>query len=275
MTVIAMTREMGTRGKDIAAGLADRLGIDVIHHEVVERHLAERLSMTESAVHRFLEGEASLLERWNVDSRRLSRFTSEEILELASRGNVLIRGWGAAQLLRDISHVICVRVCAPITDRIEEMQKRLGISDAEIARREIERNDDAHARAVQRQFHVDWQDATGYDVVLNTAHIPIETGVALLQQLAKSGSYEASDESRSMLSDKLIQARVRTMLDAALLDLPIGSTLGVKVRHGQVVIDGVVSSGKAYRDALKKLEQIEGVKSVVDDSISVPMSYGV
>lgn len=275
MTVIAMTREMGTRGKDIAAGVADRLGIEVIHHEVVERHLAERLSMTESAVHRFLEGEASLLERWNVDSHRLSRFTSEEILELASRGNVLIRGWGAAQLLRDIDHVICVRVCAPMSDRVSEMQKRLGISDPEITRREIERNDDAHARAVQRQFHVDWQDATGYDVVLNTAHIPIETGVALLQQLAKGGSYEASDESRSMLLDKLIQARVRTMLDAALLDLPIGSSLGVKVRHGQVTIDGVVSSGKAFRHALKNIQSIEGVNSVIDDSISVPMSYGV
>ena len=42
MTVIAMTREMGTRGKDVAAGLAERLGIEVVHHEVVERHLAER-----------------------------------------------------------------------------------------------------------------------------------------------------------------------------------------------------------------------------------------
>ena len=275
MTVIAMTREMGTRGKDIAAGLAERLGIEVIHHEVVERHLAERLSMTESAVHRFLEGEASLLERWNVDSRRLSRFTSEEILELALRGNVIIRGWGAAQLLRGITHVICVRVCAPIADRVSEMKQRLGINDSEIVRREIERNDDAHARAVQRQFHVDWQDATGYDVVLNTAHIPIDTGVALLQQLAKSGSYEASDESRSMLMDSLIQARVRTMLDAALLDLPIGSTLGVKVRHGTVTIDGVVSSDKAFRSALKQVEKIEGVNSVVDESISVPMSYGV
>ena len=62
MTVIAMTREMGTRGKDVAAKLAHELELGVVHHELVEKHLAERLQLKESAVHRFLEGEASLWE---------------------------------------------------------------------------------------------------------------------------------------------------------------------------------------------------------------------
>ena len=275
MTVIAMTREMGTRGKDVAAGLADRLGIEVVHHEVVERHLAERLSITESAVHRFLEGEASLWERWNVDDRRLSRFTSEEILELAMRGNVLIRGWGAAQLLRDVPHVLCVRVCAPMPQRIEEMKLRLGVDDNEIVSREIERNDEAHARSVQRQFRTDWQDATGYDIVINTAHVAIEPATAVVQQLAKSGHYEATDESRSVLSDKLIETRVRTTLDEMISGSPIGTSLGVSVQNGHVAIDGVVSSDASYRDAFREVGKIGGVNSVVDNTVSVPMSYGV
>ena len=275
MTVIAMTREMGTRGKDVAAGLADRLGIEVVHHEVVERHLAERLSITESAVHRFLEGEASLWERWNVDDRRLSRFTSEEILELAMRGNVLIRGWGAAQLLRDVPHVLCVRVCAPMPQRIEEMKLRLGVDDNEIVSREIERNDEAHARSVQRQFRTDWQDATGYDIVVNTAHVAVEPVTAVIQQLAKSGHYEATDESRSVLSDKLIETRVRTMLDEMISGSPIGTSLGVSVHNGHVAIDGVVSADASFRDALRAVAEIGGVSSVADNTVSVPMSYGV
>lgn len=62
MVAIAMTREMGTLGKDVAQGIADQLDLKVIHHEVVEHDLAERLGMQESAVHRYLEGEASILE---------------------------------------------------------------------------------------------------------------------------------------------------------------------------------------------------------------------
>ena len=82
MAVIAMTREMGSLGKDVAAGLADKMGLTVVHHELVEHHLAERLGVTESTVHRYLEGEASLLERWRIDKQKLSRYTAEEILEL-------------------------------------------------------------------------------------------------------------------------------------------------------------------------------------------------
>ena len=67
MSVIAMTREMGTRGKDVAAKLANELGIEVVHHELVENHLADRLHLQASAVHRFLEGEASLWERWQIE----------------------------------------------------------------------------------------------------------------------------------------------------------------------------------------------------------------
>ena len=41
MAVIAMTREMGTLGKDVVAGLAERLGLEVIQHGLVEHDIAE------------------------------------------------------------------------------------------------------------------------------------------------------------------------------------------------------------------------------------------
>ena len=184
MTVIAMTREMGTRGKDVAAGLADTLGLNVIHHELVEQHLAERLKTTESTVHRFMEGEASMWERWKIDAKRLSRYTAEEILELAETGNALIRGWGAAQLLRDVQHVIRVRVFAPMSDRIREMKQRLGTNDEGLVEREIERNDAAHTRAIQRQFGGDWRDPGSYDIVLNSGRMPIDACVRQIRLLA-------------------------------------------------------------------------------------------
>src|SRR5438552_2131864 len=144
MTIIAMTREMGSRGRDVALGVADRLGLEIIHHELVECDLAKRTHLTESQVHRFLESVPSLWDRWTFGHTRLARYTAEEILELASRGNVLLRGWGAPQLLRAIGHVVSVRVCAPMRDRENELMKRLGITDRNMARGEIERNDAAH-----------------------------------------------------------------------------------------------------------------------------------
>ena len=89
-----------------------QMGLTVVHHELVEHKLAERLGVHESAVHRYLEGGASLLERWKIDKQKLSRFTAEEIIELAKKGNVVIRGWGA-KVGSGTCRMCCASGCAP------------------------------------------------------------------------------------------------------------------------------------------------------------------
>ena len=121
MIVIAMTREIGSHGSDVAAGLVNELGLTIINSEIVASNVAGRLGVEEGTVKRYLEGSASIFERWQIDTRKLSRYTSEEILALAQQGNVLIRGWGAAALFRDIPQVISVRICTPMALRVRLM----------------------------------------------------------------------------------------------------------------------------------------------------------
>ena len=151
MAVIAMTREMGTLGKDVVAGLAERLGLEVIQHGLVERNIAETSGLPENKVHRFLEGEASLLERWRTDRRRMRCCTEQEIFELAAKGNVLIRGWGSVYLLRSVPHALSVRICAPMEFREAVLMQRLGLKDRAAARRVIEHDDAAHNGTMRRR----------------------------------------------------------------------------------------------------------------------------
>lgn len=275
MTVIAMTREMGTLGKDVAIGLIDSLGLDVVHHELVERHLAERMNLGESAVHRFLEGHASMLERWKIDGNRLSRYSAEEILERAAQGNVLIRGWGAAQLLSDVQHVICVRICAPMDKRIAEMKQRLEISDGNAVRREIEQNDDAHTRAIQRQFSQDWRSPFAYDIILNTGRVPIEACVRQIRLLADSAAYEETEESRATLRGKLIEARVRNVVETEWPDTPFGSGIEVDVDGTVVTLRGVTSGSSDTEAVMHKIREIEGVDKVHNQVLIARHGFGV
>ena len=226
MAVIVMTREMGTRGKDVAAGIASELDLDVVHHELVAQHLGQHIGIEESSVLRFLEGHSSLWERWKTDPKRMSRYTAHEILELALRGKVIIRGWGGAQVLRDIPHVISVRICAPMENRVDEMVERLnqaarGVSkpiehapaivreamwvSREQAKREIERSDRAHAKLVRKHFGADWEDPAHYDIVLNTGKMSIRKCVDQILNLASSADYQATRASRGMLEQRLVQ----------------------------------------------------------------------
>jgi len=197
MPVIAMTREMGSRGKDVAMGLAEEIGIRIVHHEMVEHDLAGKLRARESTVHRYLEGGANAFERWRIDKKDLALYTAQEIFQLAEEGNVLIRGWGATQILRFVSHVVCVRVCAPLELRTKTLMERLQIDSEKIAQREIKKNDDAHARVMRRLFQVDWEDPLLYDLVLNTSRLSVEECIDLIKRLADKPSFQENMESRA------------------------------------------------------------------------------
>ena len=105
MPLIAMTREMGSLGKDVASIVAERMGKPVVYHELID-HLANKMRLRKSHVIRFLEGKANIWERLTTDKTSMAIYTADELLALAASNRVsVIRGWGAAHLLRPVSHV--------------------------------------------------------------------------------------------------------------------------------------------------------------------------
>ncbi|MEX0745644.1 MAG: cytidylate kinase family protein [Phycisphaeraceae bacterium] len=262
MAVIAITREMATRGSEVAAGLAERLGLAIIHHEIVEHDISERTGMPESEVHRFLEGEASLLQRWTVDRKRLSRYTAQEILELAAKGNVLIRGWGATYLLRHVSHIVCVRICAPMPFREIGLMERSGLKEASLARREIERNDAAHNGTMQKLFGIDWTDPSLYSIVLNTARVPVSDCVDHIVRLTESSAFQETAQSRGLLMDELILARVRLAMERRFGGKSRRYGFDAHVFGGKVVLTGATTDEKLIVEAVRLLQGVEGVERV-------------
>jgi cytidylate kinase len=63
MTVIAMTREIGSLGTDVAEGVAKELHLKIVHSEIVTNQVAERMGVEESAVQRYVDGQPPY---WNA-----------------------------------------------------------------------------------------------------------------------------------------------------------------------------------------------------------------
>jgi len=270
MTVIAMTREIGSLGIDVAAGVAERLGLAIIDSEIVANNIAERLGVEASALLRYVDGSASIFERWLINRRKLSLYTSEEILFLAQRGNVLIRGWGAATLLCDMRQVISVRVCAPMNFRVKVIMERLGVKDAEAVREQIERYDAAHARAMRTSFNVEREDALLYHLILNTERLSVDACVQAVCQLAQDPRFQDQATTRSALADKLLEARVSTVLleHVSISMAPAGVT--VSAINGRVTLTGTTSSGKLRATAEQIVREIPGVNEIDNRIVSMP-----
>src|SRR5919206_4527482 len=184
MPLIAITREMGSLGKDVAAALGEELGLPVIYHEVID-HLADRMRVRKSHVIRLLDGSAGLLERLTADETSLSIFTADEIYAIALRGGAIIRGWGATHLLRDVPHALSVRVCAPFELRKTRMMERLASDDDARIGEEIRINDEAHTAIMRRHFGLQWTDPEHYDLVLNTKRVSVDECIDEVLRLAR------------------------------------------------------------------------------------------
>lgn len=274
MTVIAMTREIGSFGNDVAAGLATRLKLEVIQSDTVANNIAKRLGVDESAVLRYVNGSASMLERWQIDRRRLFHYAAEEIMRLAQRNHVLIKGWGVATLLRDLPGIISVRVCAPMDFRIKVLMERLGMKDANAVREQLERYDAARVRTMRAYFNVEREDPRLYHIVLNTQRLSIEACVKAVSELAEGNGCQGSAAIQSALANKLVEAEINSALaeHISFAAAPLG--VSVSVADGKVTLAGTTSSGSVRGRAEKIVHSIIGVCPIENRIVSVPNRGG-
>jgi cytidylate kinase len=240
MPLIAMTREMGSLGKDVAAGVAARTNRRVVYHEIIEP-IANKMRLRKSHVERFLDGKSGIWERLTTDKTSLSIFTADETFKFLRDGTTgVIRGWGAAHLLRNIPHVIRVRVCAPLETRIARMMERLATDNRESVENEIQMSEEAHSAITKRHFGVNWRDPELYDVVLCTERLSVDECVEQVEGMMKRKCFQETPESVQMVNDLSLEWSVRSALRR---DPRTAATdITVDCREGIVSLAGMVET---------------------------------
>ena len=260
MPLVAMTREMGSLGKDVAAQLSQRLGKGLIHHEIIGV-LADKMRLRKSHVVRFLEGKSGIWERLTTDRTSLSIYTADETLRLIESGRVaVLHGWGGAHLLRPIAHIVRVRVCAPFELRVERMMQLLETDDRALVETEVRNSEESHGAITRRHFGIDWREPEHYDLVLNTERMPIERCVAEVMGLVHDEDFQETPESLQALADLSLETHVR----AALRTDPrtARATPIVSARDGRVTLEGVLDAGIAEEDVIEITRAVQGVTEV-------------
>jgi cytidylate kinase len=261
MPVIALTQGMGSLAQDIAEQLAAELQLSTLQHEVAER-VAEKMHVSRSLINRLRGGKAGTIERLRADRHAMALYSAEEVLEAAAKGNVVIRGWGATQLLRPVPHVPCIRIMRPFDKRVDWLMKEIDTDDRGVAEAEIQRSDQANATRMHDQFGVTWNEPVLFDMVLNTDRLSVDTCVQMIKSLLQRPEFAETDASRALLQGMALSARVRAALraDAATggVDITIDST------DGHVNLRGIVADEAEKAAAARVAAGVPGVSSVDD-----------
>jgi len=265
MPVIALTQGMGSLAQDIAEQLAAELHLATLQHEVAER-VAEKMHVSRSLINRLRGGKAGALERLRADRNAMALYSAEEVLEAAAKGNVVIRGWGATQLLRPVPHVPCIRIMRPFDKRVDWLMEQIDTDDRGVAEAEIRRSDQANATRMHDQFGVTWNEPVMFDMVLNTDRLSVDTCVQMIKGLLARPEFAETEASRALLQGMALSARVRAALRAH--EATDGVDITIDSIDGRVTLRGIVADAGEKAAALQVCAAVPGVQSV-DDQLRV------
>ncbi len=175
MTIITLSRELGSRGDDVAKAVAERLGLRLVGREMINR-AAQDAGAGEVALAE-LDELGLLGVKPSAASQKRYRAKIVEIIEAqAAQGDVLLVGRGSQVVLGQRQDVLHVRITAPLALRCATVQERCKVS-AEVAAARVAASDAARAAYHKRHFGVRWDDGSLYDLVLNLARLTVPAAV--------------------------------------------------------------------------------------------------
>ena len=185
ISVITLSGEPGSNGRIVAARLAEKLGIDIFHKEVINE-IAKSADVRVSLIESLDERGLSTLEDWissMVLDRHLwpdeySQHLWKAIGTIGKHGRAVIVGRGANFILPPEKR-FAVRIVAPLKWRLANVASQYSIS-LEDARKRVARTE-SHRRAfIRKYFNADIAKPTNYDLVINSATLSVDDSVKVI-----------------------------------------------------------------------------------------------
>ena len=225
MTIVTISRQLGSGGNEIAAGVAEALGLRFIDREMIDR-AAHEAGVPKIALQEMeYEGQRTVVEQvldivrqmppipdppettlreaatplsvhfggiFSPTLRPMStamddyvRMVGMVIRDLAREGGVIIVGWGSQVLLKDHPAALHVQIVAPFRRRVKTVMEREGLERRAAVSR-VRTSDRARVDYLRRYHNVNWLDPQLYDLVINTAKVPVEVAVGLIVEASRA-----------------------------------------------------------------------------------------
>ncbi len=203
MTIIAISHQIGSCGREIGKLVADKLGVPYVDHEIVEG-VAQRLGISEAEANQMDEKAEHLVDQILAGFRMqvagyAAQINTDAIIDIptyqeatqgvlatvASYPSVVIAGHGANYFLAKRPALFSVYIYAATVNRIERLKKRSVISQEE-ATKQVHISDGERAYYIKTLYHANWRDPDHYHLLINTDKIGPELAARLIIQAVKS-----------------------------------------------------------------------------------------
>jgi cytidylate kinase len=261
MSIITISRGTASGGQALAERVAAKLGWPCLSNEVIVE-AAKRYNVPEPELVKAFEKAPTFWEKLTASRRVYLTFVQAAMCEYAEQGNLVYHGHAGHELLPGISHVLKVRLVAPLEYRIRAVIERNPRLDRKGAMRYITQVDDERASRMRYLFDVDWRDPYQYDLVLSLDKLTVDTACDLVTQAVQWEQFQPTEASQRVLHNLALSSRIRAALDTHPQVSP--HDIGVDVEDGVVTVSGTLPTDDAIRQVVNIAEQASGVRRVIN-----------
>jgi len=262
MAIITISREMGTGAYQIARELAKRLKYTLVDGAKIAE-LAPSYGLDREMLKRVDEKPPVYITA--EDRLQAAHLNTIEIimLDCARKGDVILYGRGAQDLLSDVKNILRLRFVAPFEDRVESLSEREWI-DPDLARMLIRKSDHQRGGFIHFYFNRDWNDPLGYDLIFNTSRMSQGAIVESIVAAAKDPRLKNGEEkTREIVDDIILGKRIETELFRSNTIEHLHFT--INAHKGVVCLSGHVYSDAEREEVIRIAAGLDGVDRIEDD----------
>lgn len=276
MSLITISESIGCEGMKIAASVADELKLELYDDSRLEKE-AVRLGIQPEVLKDLDEKAPGLLSRIFSDKPQIyMNLLHGVVYEVAKGGQGIIMGHGSQVLLMDFGCALHVRIYASESSRIENLMSLRGLGRG-AAEKLVRKSDNERSGFMRFAFHMDWNDPSLYDLVINRDKLGVDSAAQLIIQAARSQEIKECSLTALGSMENLSLAR---RVQAAVLENDVASN--IYHRHmfhievpekGVVQVSGYADTEEARARFLKVVKGVPGVTEVRSE-VGVLPPYG-
>ena len=203
MAIITISRGSYHRGREVAEKLAVKLGYECVSREIL-LEASQEFDIPEIKLIRAIKDAPKILERFTREKEKYVSYIRAALLKRAQRDNIVYHGLFGNFFLRDVPHVLKVRIVGDLDARIAEEVERAGIPEAK-AREIIMKDDEERRKWAFHLYGADTWDATFYDLVIHLKSITVDDAVSLIMHALQFPRFQTTPESQQIV-DSLVEA---------------------------------------------------------------------
>jgi cytidylate kinase len=267
--MITISRQLGSLGTEIAREVAKKLNYEYVDKEKIGKILAD-FGFGAPEVEKFDEKKPPFWDFLLIQRTKFLHSIQATIYDFARKGQVVIVGRGGQVLLKNIPGTLHVRIFAPLNLRVKRLVESERV-DEKHAVRMLRQSDNDSAGYIHSFFNADWNDASLYDLLINTEKLSPATAVQLIIDSVQSREVQEGVEKGK---EKLAELALVQKAEAKLVAI-LGSDLHhveIRAEKGVVFLRGTVFSPMVKEECERTVAALEGIEHV-ENQLSVAQYY--